>query len=733
MKIRPFLLSATVSLALLSAPAFAGVETEEASKPAPIAKPQAASKKIDNILAAEWKAEGIEPNAPISDEVFLRRVYLDVVGRIPSYQEATEFLDSKTTDKRAALIDELLASEGYVNHFYNYWADILRINTAQPASQNITPFYIQWVRDALTENMPYDKFVYSLLTAEGQAWENGAIGYYYRDRGMALDNMANTVRIFLGTRLECAQCHDHPFDMWTQTDFYHMAAYTYGINSNSSPYGAASAAQRLVQKDKKMGNERKRELRSALTEITRQVRNNNTVSYRDSLPKLPHDYGYDDAKPNEKIVPRTIFGADPQNVKPEERVRTYAEWMTSSDNPLFTKVIANRLWKKLMGVGLYEPVDEFTEMSESSNPELMEFLEQQMNASGYDVKAYLRLILNSQVYQRASTDHDIVAGESYHFPGPKLRRMSAEQIWDSTVVLVNATPEMPEWKREQQFALRMAEQKAMIEALENSKEKDLVAAAAKVAKVQADLQKEDEKLRKQIEVAKAAGDKKKASALSKEVGKMRSKLRAEVVELVYHPVMENAKPEPVEMNLPTGKSIAVSPMMMDGNGSSSSVLRKLQAAAEKKLIADEMTAMGMKEPAAKKSYSAYRAKSLRMLRAAHVGSPAPPGHFLREFGQSDRDTIENANYDASVPQALHLLNGSTFGMVSSSQSVLSRNVHAAKTPEEKIDTIFLSLLTRRATEKERQILLSHAKERGKSLYADTAYALMNGQEFWFQQ
>ena len=122
-----------------------------------------------------------------------------------------------------------------------------------------------------------------------------------------------------------------------------------------------------------------------------------------------------------------------------------------------------------------------------------------------------------------------------------------------------------------------------------------------------------------------------------------------------------------------------------------------------------------------------------MLRAAHISSPAKPGHFLREFGQSDRDTIENANSDASVPQALALLNGSTFNQVAHPQSVLSRNVTEAKTPEEKIDRVYLSIVSRKPTKKEKDLILSHSKERGANLYADTAFALLNGQEFWFVQ
>ena len=690
--------------------------------------------QLDAILAKAWKAEDLQPNPLASDEVFLRRVYLDVIGRIPTYEEATRFLDSDHPQKRSHLIDELLASEGYVNHFYHFWADILRINSSAPAQQNITPFYIDWVRDSLRQNRPYDEFVHELLTAQGQAWENGAVGYYVRDRGMPLDHMANTVRIFLGTRLECAQCHDHPFDTWTQMDFYHMAAFTYGVNPSGSNYGAVSDASRTVQKAEDRSDQEKKDLRAAMNEITRVVRNNYVVSHRPSLPKLPHDYQYDNAKPNDVVKPRTMFGADPKVEKLEDRVRIYADWIASKENPLFTTVIANRLWKKVMGAGLYEPVDEFTENSEPSHPELMAFLEEQMVAREYDMKAYLRLILNSQVYQRQATAVDQTAGEAYSFVGPVLRRMSSEQIWDSVVTLVNPTPEIDDWKRDQQFQLRMAEQEAMQDVLGCRSEEELIQAATQIAQKQRALQAEEKDLRDQIAAAEKAGEKEKAAELRREVNRFRTRLRELVMETVYTPAMKKSRPEKVAMNLPNGKTIQMSPMMMDGNGSSSSELRKVQSEEEKAMIESEMNQMGMEDPKQRSQYTSFRRSSLNsMIRAAHLPSPAPLGHFLREFGQSDRDTIENANVDASVPQALALLNGSTFNQVAHSQSVISRHVRSAGSPEEKIDTIFLSVLSRRPTEKEQKILLSHAAERGSSLYQDLAFALLNGQEFWFVQ
>ena len=178
------------------------------------------STRIDAILDRALAQKNIRKNPVVGDEIFLRRIYLDAIGRAPAHAEAARFLSSDDPEKRSKLIDELLASEGYVNHYFNFWADLLRIHLARGGGTRVTPYYIEFVRQSLRENLPYDEFVRQLVAAEGDVMKHGAAGFTYRDRGMPLDHLANTVRIFLGTRLECAQCHNHPFDKWTQLDFF---------------------------------------------------------------------------------------------------------------------------------------------------------------------------------------------------------------------------------------------------------------------------------------------------------------------------------------------------------------------------------------------------------------------------------------------------------------------------------------------------------------------------------
>ncbi len=211
----------------------------------------AVARELDTILANDWAKNKLQPNPLASDEVFVhRRIYLDSVGRIPSCRETEEFLDTKDPNKRAALIDKLLAEavSGYQQHFFNYWADVSSASSG-------------FRRDWHCRGGPPTRFLYQgqpaheqtlrsgslreLVSSKGKPWENGAIGYYMRDNKMPLDNFANTARIFLGTRIECAQCHNHPFDKWTQMQFYQMTAFTYANEVRAYTNPAITGMQAL--------------------------------------------------------------------------------------------------------------------------------------------------------------------------------------------------------------------------------------------------------------------------------------------------------------------------------------------------------------------------------------------------------------------------------------------------------------------------------------------------------
>ncbi len=209
--------------------------------------------QLDRLVENQLKHNKATPNPIASDEVFLRRVYLDVAGRIPTLEEATAFLDSVDSEKRAALIDELLNSPDYVSNFYNFWADALRL-VDRPQANNIADPYLAYIKDSIRTNQRYNAWVYEMLTADGKVWDNPAVGYQLRDEGMPLPYIDNTVRVFLGTQIGCAECHDHPFDQWSQYQFYQLAAFTVGtrtkIRRGDPGFETTNPANDLITKAK---------------------------------------------------------------------------------------------------------------------------------------------------------------------------------------------------------------------------------------------------------------------------------------------------------------------------------------------------------------------------------------------------------------------------------------------------------------------------------------------------
>jgi Protein of unknown function (DUF1549) len=233
MHIRRILSTSITILGITAALAVAQLPRENLAKdPAYIAKTAAA---IDKMVGQNLATKRVTAQKEADDPTFLRRAYLDIVGRIPSAAEAEAFLKDTDAQKRNKLVDKLLESQGYVQHMQTFFSDMLRAQSKLGDSSRSGVPYLRWIRKSIIDNKPYDKMVHELLNSSGRAWakDNGAVVYFERDRGMPLDNMANTTRIFLGTHIECAQCHDHPYDNWKQLDFYEMAAFTHGLGSKT--------------------------------------------------------------------------------------------------------------------------------------------------------------------------------------------------------------------------------------------------------------------------------------------------------------------------------------------------------------------------------------------------------------------------------------------------------------------------------------------------------------------
>lgn len=688
------------------------------------------SEQIDRMVVENLKKNELEPNAMAPDEVFVRRIHLDVIGRIPTKAETLAFLESRDPEKRSKLIDQLIGSDGYVSHQYNWWADLLRAKTAiagNNGSQAAGMAYEQWLKNAVRDNLPYDKMVYELVTATGSTWENAAIGYYLRDYGMPLDNLAITSQVFLGTQIVCAQCHDHPFDEWTQMDYFHLAAFTYPqVTTNNHPL-QREAIQLLQKKKGKITDERKREISKAFSEILFPVRFNNVVQ-TDRKLRLPHDYQYDDAKPKAIVEPATLMGPEAVVSDSQAPVEAFGEWLTSPDNPRFTKVMANRMWNEYLGVGLIDPVDDIKSHTEPSNPALMDYLEKLLVDVEYDLREFQRILLNTKTYQRESSLEEVTPGVPYHFAGPVLRRMSAEQIWDSLVAMSVENPDKASKSRELFAEKKLATAKLVAEAIYEQKPGEFLRNGIEVAAIQKQLSEEIEATQAKVTLAREEGDPAKIRQAQQEANLIRQKLYAEIGEKVYREELtekaalvasnDGDKIDSVldETALDLIESTPAMSMEMGGKGKYGrtggfidGMINSLYAD-EQAQLREEMNAQSKKELAdwnvtkdQRKQYSNFdKAVRKSMLRSSELAQPTDPGHFLREFGQSDRELVENSSDEASITQALALLNGPVLGAVSNRFSVLSRSMKG-ETFRDRLDTIYLTMLSRKPTSEEVKI------------------------------
>ena len=423
-----------------------------------------AAAQIDSILQAYWNGNKTKAGKKPTDHEFVRRAYLELAGRIPTIDEARTFCNATGRKKRGQLIDDLLESPGYVSHFYNYWADILRLKE-RPSRDIFFEPYMAWVKESLADNMPYDKWVYTLLTANGRVAENPATGFQLRDAGMPLSYVDNTVRVFLGTQIGCAQCHDHPFDRWTQQEFYKLAALTngskfsakqvlfggmggasFGTDDSFSDSGPASDSPFKDEDDLIPNLARLRYgMQTAIDEkkVGGGIRNfygsgTMMISSMDDEFRLPHDYQYDDGDPLDVVEPAVLWGKIPEYAEDEDNRARFAAWLTTSDNRQFARNIANRMWKKVMGVGLVEPIDDFQEGNIPAIPELLEHLTDEMLRLNFDLREFVRLLVSTETYQNVAVIYDPTAAEPHRYAGPALKRMTAEQLWDSLLTLIAA-------------------------------------------------------------------------------------------------------------------------------------------------------------------------------------------------------------------------------------------------------------------------------------------------------
>ena len=394
---------------------------------------------IDELIFRDLRSKKISATPEVDDNTYVRRLYLTIIGRIPTYAELNQFLDDRDSNKKDKLIQKLLKSEGYVNHQMNWWTDMLRVKD-RPMNTNINAggVYREWLRQALRDNKPYDDIVRELVASRGELYGDGAAtSFYLRDRGMQEDNLSHTIRVFLGTRLQCAMCHNHPFDRWTQKEFYELTAFTSGVgqvrvNDRNKIVGQLN---RIIQQEASPNS-------GTFNNWRNQIRDSLSIGLESNGTgkiKLPRDFAESNGDPGDEVYAKAIFTPKPifdKNAKDPKSRMIFADWLTSEDNPRFTTMIANRIWKHIFGAGLIEPIDTMMDDTLASNPDLMKYLERLLVSVDYDMKEYIRILVNTKLFQRQVLKQDFKSLEEYTFAGPMIRRMTGEQLWDSLVTLV---------------------------------------------------------------------------------------------------------------------------------------------------------------------------------------------------------------------------------------------------------------------------------------------------------
>ena len=347
---------------------------------------------IDGHVWDKLQRLGLTPSDPASESTFHRRCYLTIIGRLPTPTETRAYLAETDAQKREKLIDRLLSRPEYADFWANKWADLLRPNPYH-AGIKATYNYDQWIREQFRKNVPYDRFVRELITAQGSTWKNGA-AVFYRNRREPEELAPMVGQLFLGVRLDCAKCHQHPSEKWSQKDFYAFAAFFGRIGRKGQGILAPISGGEEVVFVAESGS-----VKHPLT--------------------------------GEVLKPTPLLGKAldiPANADPRA---VLADWITSEDNPFFAKVIVNRVWADLMGRGLVDPVDDMRDTNPPTNPALLAALAEDFRKNGHDLKKLIRTIASSYAFALSSVPTERNTGDNRNYSRRYRQRLRAEVLLDA--------------------------------------------------------------------------------------------------------------------------------------------------------------------------------------------------------------------------------------------------------------------------------------------------------------
>ncbi|HSI63438.1 MAG TPA: DUF1549 and DUF1553 domain-containing protein, partial [Candidatus Saccharimonadia bacterium] len=347
---------------------------------------------IDRLVYERHRKLGLLPSGTCTDAEFLRRVSLDLIGMLPTADMARKFLADTRPDKRARIVDELLEHPNYADHWAVKWGDLIRPN---PSRVGVKPVYLldQWLRESFRENKPYHTMVKELLTARGSTHEYGPVAVF-RDKRDPVDTSSFVGQIFLGVRLDCAKCHHHPSEKWTQEDYYQLAAFFGQMKQKGQGISAPISGEPEYWWHGGSGS-----VKHPLTDAVM------TPKVPDG-PEMPYVDGQD----------------------PRERL---ADWMAGSENPFFAKAIVNRIWSDFLGRGIVDPVDDFRVSNPPTNEALLDWMAQDFITHGFDLKHLMRTIVNSRTYQLSTEPNEHNVADTKNYSRGIKRRMSAEVLLDA--------------------------------------------------------------------------------------------------------------------------------------------------------------------------------------------------------------------------------------------------------------------------------------------------------------
>jgi len=355
-----------------------------------------ATNEIDRLVFDKLQHLQIEPSDICSDSDFLRRATLDVAGRLPTPEESRAFLDNTSPDKRLKLIDQLLDSDEYATFWSMKWGDLLRSNSRRVSPTGVHRLR-RWLYDVVKTDMPLDQFARELLTATGSTQDNPAALYWKASRD-EIDATETTAQLFMGIRIQCAKCHNHPFEKWTQNEYY----------------GIAAAFKRVGRKE--------------------------TGSPDDEFIYVSDSGDVTQPRTGKTMQVRLLLQGDVDVPADQDRRRVFAEWLTSSNNPFFAKSVANRIWGHVMGKGIVDPVDDFRDSNPPSNPQLMDYIAAELSGNGFSARHLIRTIMSSRVYQLSSQRNKYNADDEIYFSHATNRMLTAEQLLDA-ICAVTGLPE----------------------------------------------------------------------------------------------------------------------------------------------------------------------------------------------------------------------------------------------------------------------------------------------------